>query len=640
METTASLQDLSPVLVANRGEIAVRVIRTLHALGLVGVGVATEADRGSPHQLKADLCVEIDSYLDPEQLIAAAERAGARAVHPGYGFLSENPEFAGAVSAAGLTWIGPPPGAIELMGDKGRSKELAADAGVPVVPGTAGGDASAEQIAALAEEHGFPLMIKALAGGGGKGMRVVASGSELEAATAAARREAEAAFGDGRVLAERYIERPRHIEIQILADAHGNVVHLGERECSLQRRHQKVIEEAPSPYVDAAMRERMGAAAVDLARACDYEGAGTVEFIVPADRVDFFFLEMNTRLQVEHPVTEMVWGLDLIEQQLRVAAGEPLGFGAEGLEPGGHAIEARLYAEDPAAGFLPSTGTIRRWREPELAGVRIDAGVAEGSVIGTEYDPMLAKVIAHGPDRTTALGRLDRALAGLELLGTKTSAALSRALLATREVRAGDLDTGLLERRLAEEALELAAPDDLLPAGAIAVFVADTRDLSVQPGPWLRRFEGIGEVRIADGLISRGESSHCFAAEEVGDGHIAVRLDGLTRTYAFLIEDGTVWIGRDGHQIELAIEHRARAAASRPGSLEAPMPGRVLSIEVADGDRVSEGELVMVLESMKMELQITAPADGVVRELELEVGDQVSQAETLLAVVGEEEESG
>ncbi len=413
-------------------------------------------------------------------------------MHPGYGFLSENAGFAARVREAGLVWVGPAPETITLMGDKGRAKLLAERSGVPVVPGTAGEEADADAIAALAAEHGFPIVIKALAGGGGKGMRVVREQAELEDALAAARREAEAAFGDGRVLAERYLERPRHIEVQVLGDSHGTVVHLGERECSLQRRHQKVIEEAPSPAVDAELRERLGKAAADLARACDYVGAGTVEFIVPADTSGFYFLEMNTRLQVEHPVTEMVWGVDLVEQQLRVAAGEPLPFAQEGLSADGHAVEARLYSEDPAAGFLPAVGTVRRLTVPAGPGVRVDLGIAPGAVIGTDYDPMLAKLIAHGPDRATAIARLDRALADLELLGVAHNAAFSRELLARPDVLDGRLDTGLLERALAEEALDLEPPEDLTVAAAFAIWLDDTAGSALAPGPWRRRFEDVG----------------------------------------------------------------------------------------------------------------------------------------------------
>ena len=368
------------VLVANRGEIAVRVARTLHRLGLRSTGVHTAGDAGAAHVDALDEAVEIPSYLDVAALVDAARRTGADAIHPGYGFLSENAAFAEAVGAGGLTWVGPPAAAIELMGDKARAKQLARAAGVPVVPGIEGRDLDLGELRAFASEHGYPIVIKALAGGGGKGMRVVRAEGELEPALEAARREAVAAFGDGRVLAERYLERPRHVEVQVLADTHGDVVHLGERECSLQRRHQKVVEEAPSPAVGPALRAQMGDAAIALARACGYVNAGTVEFLLAGQA--FFFLEMNTRLQVEHPVTELVYGLDLVEQQLRIASGEPLALDQERIAPRGHAIEARLYAEDPAAGFLPSTGTVLRYREP--SGVRFDSGVRTGSVVGTD----------------------------------------------------------------------------------------------------------------------------------------------------------------------------------------------------------------------------------------------------------------
>ncbi|MGZ4277133.1 MAG: acetyl-CoA carboxylase biotin carboxylase subunit, partial [Solirubrobacteraceae bacterium] len=455
---------LGPVLIANRGEIAVRVARTVRALGLESVAVFTAPDTGAVHLDAADVAVEVPSYLDAAANVDAARRAGARSVHPGYGFLSESAAFARAVRDAGLVWIGPPPDAIELMGDKARAKAAARAAGVPVVPGVDGDDLSLEELHAFASEHGYPLLIKAVAGGGGKGMRAVEAEGELAGALEAARREAQAAFGDGRVLAERYLQRPRHIEVQVLADAHGTVLHLGERECSLQRRHQKVVEEAPSPVVGEALRARMGEAAVALARACGYESAGTVEFIATGDAQEFFFLEMNTRLQVEHPVTELVYGVDLVEQQLRIAAGEPLALRQEELRPAGHAVEARLYAEDPANGFLPATGTLLRWSEP--AGVRIDAGVRAGSVVGTDFDPMLAKVIAHGPDRATALRRLDRGLAGLQILGVATNAAFTRDLLARDDVRSGIIDTGLLERVLGDGVAGVRA--DLLPAAAVA----------------------------------------------------------------------------------------------------------------------------------------------------------------------------
>jgi acetyl-CoA/propionyl-CoA carboxylase, biotin carboxylase, biotin carboxyl carrier protein len=605
------MDDLSPVLIANRGEIAVRIARTAHALGLATVGVVTDADAGALHADIVDIAVPIASYLDADELLHAARTTGARSVHPGYGFLSENAGFARAVGEAGLTWIGPPPDAIELMGDKARAKDAATAAGVPVVP--AGDDGA------------FPVMVKAVAGGGGKGMRVVRVPDELDGAIAAAKREALAAFGDDRTMVERYLERPRHIEIQVLADAHGACVHLGERECSLQRRHQKVVEEAPSPVVDAALRQRMGDAAVALARACGYVGAGTVEFIATADASEFFFLEMNTRLQVEHPVTELVYGVDLVEQQLRIAAGEPLALRQEDLVPSGHAVEARLYAEDPANGFLPATGTVHVYREP--ASVRVDSGVRAGAEVGTSYDPMLAKVIAHGPDRATALRRLDRALAELDLVGVTTNAVFTRSLLRRDDVRAGEQDTGLLERVLAD--LAARAPDDLLAAGVLAAATTAT-----PAGPWRRRLADHGDARVVDGRVEVGQRTwEGVAIRCDGDGTARVTLDGVERRYVAHVTDEAIWVARDGHHVELRTERALRdGEGSLVDSLEAPMPGTVLLVHVADGDRVAEGDVLMVLESMKMELSITAPHDGTVADLRLVPGDRVALKQPLLAV--------
>jgi acetyl-CoA/propionyl-CoA carboxylase, biotin carboxylase, biotin carboxyl carrier protein len=611
------MRELSPVLIANRGEIAVRVARTAHALGLATAGVVTAADAGAVHADVVDVVVPIGSYLDAAELLRAARAAGARSLHPGYGFLSEDAPFAHAVVAAGLTWIGPPPAAIELMGDKARAKEAAAAIGVPVVPAAADG--------------GYPVVVKAVAGGGGKGMRVVRSADELAAATAAARREAEAAFGDGRVLVERYLERPRHIEVQVLADRHGAVVHLGERECSLQRRHQKVVEEAPSPVVDAELRARMGAAAVALARACAYEGAGTVEFITSGDAREFFFLEMNTRLQVEHPVTELVYGVDLVEQQLRVACGQRLALRQEQLAPQGHAVEARIYAEDPSAGFLPATGTVRVYREPSGPGVRVDSGIRAGSLVGTSFDPLLAKLIVHAPDRASALLRLDRALAGFEILGVSTNCAFTRRLLARADVRAGALDTGLLERVLGEPA-EL-EPGDLLPAAALAA--AGTAH---PPGPWRRRLETYGELRVADGRVTLGDRAWDGASVRLdAAGGARITLDGVERRYVVDVGDEAIWIARDGHQLELRTERAAGTAIAHAGALEAPMPGTVLLVHVVNGDAVSQGDVLLVLESMKMELAIVAPHGGVVAGLELRPGDGVSRGQALAVVVEAEE---
>jgi acetyl-CoA/propionyl-CoA carboxylase, biotin carboxylase, biotin carboxyl carrier protein len=613
---------VSPVLIANRGEISVRIARTVHALGLSSVGVVTPADHGSLHADVVDVVVPIGSYLEIEELLRAARVTGARSVHPGYGFLAENAAFARAVLEAGLIWIGPPPAAIELMGDKERAKDAAAAIGVPVVPAGADG--------------GYPVVVKAVAGGGGKGMRVVQGPDELEAATEAARREALAAFGDDRVLVERYLERPRHIEVQVLADRHGSVLHLGERECSLQRRHQKVIEEAPSPVVDPELRGRMGDAAVSLARSCGYEGVGTVEFIVTADLRQFYFLEMNTRLQVEHPVTELVFGVDLVELQLQVAAGERLALRQADLEPQGHAVEARLYAEDPAAGFLPATGTVRIYREPSGPGLRVDSGIRAGSSIGTSYDPMLAKIIAHGPDRATALQRLDRALATFDLVGVTTNAAFTRALLTRDDVRAGALDTGLLERVLDDLAED--PPDDLVAAAALAA--AGT---ARPAGPWRRRLAGHGEVRVLDGRITLGERTWSpVSLRFARDGAARVTLGGVERRYLVEVGEDAIWIARDGHHLELRTARAAHAALPLAGLLEAPMPGTVLLVNVGEGDAVAAGDVLLVLESMKMELSITAPYAGTVAGLALQPGDGVTRGQPLVTVISSalEEEGG
>ena len=615
------------MLIANRGEIAVRVSRTLRRLSLRSVAICSDADADALHVDAADIAMRVgparasDSYLSIEAVLDAAARAGARAVHPGYGFLSENAAFARACETAGVLFVGPPSAAIELMGDKARAKQLAREAGVPVLPGLEG-EVGAAEVRALGSEHGYPVVIKALAGGGGRGLRTVSGDGDAQDALDAARREAGAAFGDERVLVERYIPGARHIEVQVLADRHGTVVHLGERECSLQRRHQKVVEEAPSPVVDAAMRASMGAAATDLARACGYESAGTVEFVMD-DRGAFFFLEMNTRLQVEHPVTELLYDLDLVELQLRVAAGEPLGLRQEELVPSGHAIEARLYAEDPAHGFLPSTGTIRHYREPQ--GVRVDSGVRAGTEVATHYDPLLAKLIALGPDRATALARLHRALGEMELLGVSTNTAFTRILLERPDVRAGELDTGLIERVLADPLP--APPVDLLAAAALAA--AGTAH---PQGPWRRDFEQ-GPARVFDGRVTVGEQAYEADIRALGEHAMRVTLDGVSRRYVIVLDEDAVLVSRDGHVLEARTLRRERARQSAGDSLAAPMPGTVLLVHAADGDEVAEGDVLMVLESMKMELSIAAPHAGVVADLALAPGDRVTLGQALATVV-------
>jgi acetyl-CoA/propionyl-CoA carboxylase biotin carboxyl carrier protein len=583
------------VLVANRGEIAVRVMRTLAALGIESVAVYGPPDAGALHVRVADRALPVTSYLDVEAIVAAAVASGAQAVHPGYGFLSENPAFAQAVIDAGLTWIGPSPQAIALMGDKARAKEAARSAGVPTVP--------------TGEDGGYPVVVKAVAGGGGKGMRVVRSAHELQEATAAARREAQAAFGDDRVMIERYLERPRHIEVQVIADTHGTVLHLGERECSLQRRHQKVVEEAPSPVVDAPLRARMGAAACDLARAAGYVNAGTVEYI--AIDGEFFFLEMNARLQVEHPVTELVTGLDLVELQLRVAAGEPLPMAQQDVQLRGHAVEARVYAEDAAAGFLPSTGRVVAYRAPAGAGVRVDSGITRGSEVTSDYDPMLAKVIAHGPDRATALARLERALAHTLVAGPTTNTPYLRALIARPEVRAGDIDTGLIERL--GDAIAPPPPAGDLPALAVDALVGP------QPSddPWDARDgwrvggrQAPTQLRLEDhGLVTAQQRP----VQSVRDGD-------------------AVWIVDDGVPYRFAPATDVAGEHAGAGSLEAPMPGTIIDVRAATGDSVDEGDVLVVMESMKMELTIVAPTAGTVADVHVSAGDRVARGQALVEV--------
>jgi acetyl-CoA/propionyl-CoA carboxylase, biotin carboxylase, biotin carboxyl carrier protein len=640
------------VLVANRGEIAVRVFRTLRRLGIRSVAVHTDADARARHVREADEALRIPSYLDIDAVVGAARAAGAAAVHPGYGFLAENTAFAQACADAGLVFIGPPASAIEAMGDKIRAKRTVAAAGVPVVPGRDEPGLSDAELEAAALEVGLPVLLKPSAGGGGKGMRLVRDAADLPDAIASARREARGSFGDDTLLAERFVESPRHIEIQVFADAHGGAVHLGERECSLQRRHQKIVEEAPSPLLDEASRARMGAAAVAAAQAVGYVGAGTVEYIVSADRPDeFFFMEMNTRLQVEHPVTELVTGLDLVELQLRVAAGEPLPFAQEDVRLDGHAIEARVYAEDPARGFLPTGGTVLALAEPE--GARVDSGLDVGTEVGGSYDPMLAKVIVHGGDRTEALHRLDRALASYTLLGVPTNVAFLRALLKHPSVASGDLDTGLVERALGEltsgdgvppEVLAAAALDRMLalePAGGDPWAIPD----GWRPGahawtPWIITPSGGEPVEV------RVQGRAASARVVIGDGEpVPASLSGSTlayggRTVSFTAaRDGrTLWLGRDGHAWALAehvkAEGGAAADAAGDGVLRSPMPGTVLAVKVGEGDRVDEGQPLVVVEAMKMEHTVTAPRAGVVAQLPARAGAQVA-LDAVLAVIEE-----
>jgi acetyl-CoA/propionyl-CoA carboxylase, biotin carboxylase, biotin carboxyl carrier protein len=625
------------VLIANRGEIAVRVARTLRRLGVESVALFSDVDADAVHVRAADRAVRVGSYLDIEGVVEAARRAGTEAVHPGYGFLSERPAFAQACAEAGLRFVGPSPEAMALLGDKVAAKQVAERAGVPVVPGLSAGAAGAltdAEIVAWAGGERLPLLLKAAAGGGGKGMRVVHALDELPEAIGAARREAAAAFGDDRLLVERYVERSRHVEMQVIADAHGAVLHLGERECSLQRRHQKVIEEAPSPVVDAELRARMGEAACALARSAGYVGAGTVELIAERDDPSsFWFLEVNARLQVEHPVTELVTGLDLVELQLRVAAGEPLGLSQADVSLRGWAVEARVYAEDPAHGFLPSTGRVVAWRSPEEPGVRVDSGIEQGSEVTSHYDPLLAKVIASGDDRAQALARLDRALAELRVVGPTTNAAWLRALLARPEVRAGELDTTLIERLGA--AVAAPAPAEDLPGLAVLALLGTPRS----DDPW-DALDGwrLGGVRAPAQMRLDGPDGEVSAvAPAVGVRRVRSGLDiagegGALRTVEVHRDGDAVWLVDGGVPTRWAPAVERAGARGAGGSLDAPMPGTVIDVRVEPGAAVAEGETLVILESMKMELAIQAPAEGVVADVFVATGDRVAQSAPLVAL--------
>ncbi len=633
------------VLVANRGEIAVRVIRTLRALGVRSVAVFSDADADARHVREADTAVRIGpapaamSYLSVERLLEAAARTGAQAVHPGYGFLAENAGFARACADAGLVFIGPPADAISLMGDKIRAKETVRAAGVPVVPGSSGSGLTDLQLAQAAREIGMPVLLKPSAGGGGKGMRLVRDAELLADEIAAARREARSSFGDDTLLVERWIDRPRHIEIQVLADGHGGVVHLGERECSLQRRHQKVIEEAPSVLLDEATRAAMGEAAVQAARSCGYSGAGTVEFIVPGgDPSSYYFMEMNTRLQVEHPVTELVTGVDLVEWQLRVAAGERLSFGQEDVRLTGHAVEARICAEDPSRGFLPSGGTILRLREPDGDGVRTDSGLTEGTEVGSLYDPMLSKVIAYGPDRPTALRRLRAALAETVTLGVQTNAGFLRRLLAHPAVVAGELDTGLVEREV--EALVSTEVPEAVYEAAAAVRLDGLRP---RGGGWTDPFSvpngwRLGGVPLPPAFELRATGlepvTHPLrGTHTVTDDQVSVTVDGIRHTFHraadWIGRDGDAWHVRDHDPVAAALTGAAHAGAD---SLTAPMPGTVTVVKVTVGDEVAAGQSLLVVEAMKMEHVVCAPHAGTVTELDVTPGTTVAMDQVLAVV--------
>ncbi len=667
------------VLVANRGEIALRVMRTLRRTGLRSVAVYTDADAESPHTLAADEAFRVERYLDADAIVAAALASGAGMVHPGYGFLSENADFARACTDAGLVFVGPPAAAIEAMGDKIRAKDTVAAAGVPVLGGfteKTGHTLADDELLRAAGETGYPLLIKPSAGGGGKGMRAVRSPDTLVADAASARREALASFGDATLLVEKLVRRPRHIEVQVLADAHGNVLHLGERECSLQRRHQKVVEEAPSPLLGEEQRAAMGEAAVAAARSCGYVGAGTVEFIAETGddgELAFSFLEMNTRLQVEHPVTEEVVavrggrGVDLVELQLRVAAGEPLPFTQGEVTWVGHAVETRIYAEDADRGFLPSGGPVLALHEPSGPGVRVDSGLAEGGAVTSDYDPMLAKVITWGADRSEALRRMDTALGSYTLLGCVTNTAYLRRLLLHPRVVAGDLSTDLIAEDpppavpegVPEEVCAAAAVDHQLdlegPTGSAGAASADR--FAVPDGwrmggpawtPWRLRAPG-GEATVVrvrrDGAAGRylvrvaDAEPVALRARRSADGtRLTVSTPDRTRTYLRADDPATAhrWLGLGGSAWALHEEPVAAALreddAAADGTVRSPMPGTVLDVPVRVGQRVTAGTTLAVVEAMKMEHSVRSPFDGTVTTVAVRPGSSVPMDAVLVTV--------
>jgi acetyl-CoA/propionyl-CoA carboxylase biotin carboxyl carrier protein len=657
------------VLVANRGEIAVRVMKTLRAMGIRTVAVYSDADAGARHVLEADVAVRLgpanarESYLSIAKVVQACLDTGAQAVHPGYGFLAENAEFAQALADKGIVFIGPPVRAVQVMGDKIRAKQTVSRAGVPVVPGRTEPGMTDDDLLAAAEEIGYPVLVKPSAGGGGKGMRLVEDQAGLPAALVSARREAAGSFGDDTLFLERFVTRPRHIEVQVLADAHGATVHLGERECSLQRRHQKVVEEAPSALLDEATRARIGASAVATAEAVGYVGAGTVEFIVSADRPDeFFFMEMNTRLQVEHPVTELVTGIDLVEQQVRVAAGLHLGLTQDDIRLDGHAVEARTYAEDPARGFLPTGGRVLRLEEPTGIDVRVDSSLLAGGVVGSTYDPMLNKVITWGPDRATALAKLDRALADQVVLGVQTNTSFLRLLITHPEVVAGRLDTGFIERHLDELVQEE------VPVEAVAVFAMRERLATTGPDVWDRRTAWRpggpaalrwllalpggrtvklvldGDVLTVDdrepvtvsGQLVPPRGSDVLPTDSTGAAcDLLLTLGGRTTRWVTAVEGANVWVGREGASWVLHEQQRllrVDEAHAHDGEITSPMPGSVIAVHASVGEVVAEGQPLVVVEAMKMEHTLTAPMDGTVVDVLVRVGQQVSVDELLVQV--------
>ena len=619
----SAARPITRLLIANRGELVVRIARTCGDLGIRSLALVAPDQARAWWATPADELVPLaGSYLDADAVLEAARRSRADAIHPGYGFLAENPFFADAVEAAGLVWVGPPGAAMRALGDKAAGRRLAASVDVPVLPGYDGEEQSDRALARAAARVGYPVLVKPSAGGGGKGMHVVRKARELPEVLARARREARAAFADERLILERYVEAPRHVEVQFLLDRHGGAVHLGERDCSLQRRHQKVIEEAPSPAVDVTLRTRLGDAALRLARAAGYVNAGTAEFLLD-DRGDVFFLEVNARLQVEHPVTESVTGRDLVADQLRIAAGDPLGFGQRDVRWEGHAVEARLYAEDPWSGFLPAAGPVVDVCWPEGEGIRVDAGIGSGDVIGTRYDPLLAKIVASGATRDEALNRLDAALAATAVLGVTTNRGFLRALIATPDLRAGRATTDLIERIWQPEAeppTETAfrvAAAALARAASAPGSVASGFRLNARPELRIVIDEEQRSIELDAGALAELP----WAIDPVASVQPAVVLDVDGRAVRASVAPAPT--------VEGAIEHAHREITGTE-RVVAPMPGSVLSVRVAPGDAVEAGQTLLVLEAMKMENAVTAPVAGTIERVLVEPGRQVQRGEVLV----------
>jgi 3-methylcrotonyl-CoA carboxylase alpha subunit len=656
------------LLVANRGEIAVRVIRTARAMGLRTVAVYSEADSGAMHVAMADEAVLLgpararDSYLDIERVIEAARKTGAEGVHPGYGFLSENAEFAQSCADAGLVFVGPTATMMTAMGSKSGSKALMEKAGVPLVPGYHGEAQDEATLKKAADRIGFPLLVKASAGGGGRGMRVVRSAGELAGAIVSAKREAKAAFGDDRMLIEKYVDNPRHIEVQVIGDSHGSLLSLFERECTLQRRHQKVVEEAPSPTLDAKQREAVCAAARKAAAAVKYVGAGTIEFV--SDGKDVFFIEMNTRLQVEHPVTELITGIDLVEWQLRVAFGEALPLKQDQIRLNGHAIEARVYAENPARNFMPSVGRIKAWRTPlAVNGLRIDEGYREGDVVSPYYDAMLAKVIAWAPTRQAAIDRLNRALEETDVRGVVTNIPFLSALVTHPNVRANAIDTGFIERELKNLTPAPAAPGDLELGAAIAAILVDEQEAARGEAlsPWRtfgwmpvgrrqRAFkfrhghEAEREICLTYGngpaALSIGEREFAFAFSPAEDGGFDLTLEGVKSHIVAVVEGHELYLRTRNGRFDLHwVDPFGGETEEQVGEdkIVAPLPGTVVALLAEEGARIEKGAPILTLEVMKMEQTLRAPYAGVLKKIKCKVGDIVQEGVELAEVepVGE-----